>query len=279
MQNCNLLDVPEITRFLFQPPVAPTDDCPGNAQDVALTTAPGVSLCCRFYASAADAPTLFYCHAGNESCATFNGEAEVFVRHGMNVFLASYRGYGRSTGNPTVSSMLEDGRSLLPLAAEWLTAQGYFGARFVMGRSLGSVLAVDLVHVHGEKVKGLIIENGYCETASLLEGIGVPASALPSESEGFDTLGKIAGIKLPTMIFHGARNTLVPVAQAEKLQSAAGARNKQFFLIPGATHDDVGKVGGSFYYQKIKEFINAVCGVNTWRQRRREFKGRAGEGA
>ena len=281
MPNIISIDAPEILPLLFQPPGDLPDECPASAQDVLLTPAPGISLSCRFYNCAPDAPTLLYFHGGNECCASFNAEAENFIRHGINVFLASYRGYGRSSGTPSVAALLSDCRSLLLQAAEWLKAQGGSGDLFVMGRALGSVCAIDAVFSHGELVKGLVIESGFCETASILQALGVPPSAVPSaEAEGFDNLRKIAAIKLPTIIFHGVKDCLVPVAQAEKLQAAAGARNKQFFIIPGAEHHTVSKMGGTLYYQKIKEVINGVCGVNTWRQRRREFKGgRTGESA
>jgi alpha-beta hydrolase superfamily lysophospholipase len=242
-----------------------------------MTVAPEVSLVCRFHAAAAEAPTLFYCHGGGESCATFNDEAGNFVRHGINVFLASYRGYGLSSGAPSVSAMLLDGRSLFGQASEWLAGHGFTGPLFVMGRSLGSVCAIDIAHKFDDKIKGLCLESGYAETAPVLEALGVQSAAIPPlEDAGFDNLGKITAIKLPTLIFHGAKDTVVPVVQAEKLQASAGARNKQFYLVPGAAHDTVSKTGGELYYQKIKEFIDSVCGLNTWRQRRRENKGRSG---
>lgn len=274
MQNFTKLDKPEILSLLFQPPLAHADSCPANAEDVMLTVAPEVELTCRFYPFAADAPTLFYFHGRNESCESFNIEAGNFLRHGINVFLASYRGYGKSSGTPSVSSMFADSRALLPLATGWLKDKGYSGPLFVMGRSLGAVCAIDIVHGNSEAVKGLLIESGFCETASLLEALGGPASSTElAEHQGFDNLHKIADIKLPTLIFHGAKDCLVPVAQAEKLQASSGARNKQFYIIPGAGHDTVGKIAGDLYFQKIKEFINTVCGVNTWRQRRKELKG------
>lgn len=274
MQNFSKIDKPEILSLLFQPPHEHAGNCPANAEDVVLTLAPAVDLTCRFYPSAFDAPTLIYFHGRNESCESFNDEAGNFLRHGINVFLSSYRGYGGSTGTPSVSSLFADGRALLPLATEWLKDQGYSGPFFIMGRSLGAVCAIDIVHANSETVKGLLIESGFCETAPLLQAIGVPVSSTElAEHEGFDNLRKIAAIKLPTMIFHGAKDGLVPVVQAEKLQAASGARNKQFFIIPGAEHDTVGKIAGDLYFQKIKEFINTVCGVNTWRQRRKELKG------
>lgn len=281
MQNLSKIDTPEILPLLFQPPRGNIESCPAYAEDVALTVAPGVVIHCRFYPFAPDAPTLFYFHGGNESCESFNNVAENFIRHGMNIFLVSYRGYGKSTGSPSVASLFADGGIVFALATEKLKVQGYSGPLFVMGRSLGSVCAIDIVHTQSEMVKGLLIESGFCETAPLLQAIGVPlSSAALAEHEGFDNLRKIAEIKLPTLIFHGAKDGLVPGAQAEKLQSFSGARNKQFFIIPGADHDTVGATGGDLYFQKIKEFVNTVCGVNTWRQRRRQAKGgQTGESA
>ena len=281
MSNFTALDTPEILALLFQPPPDAADDRPANAQDILLAVAPDISLRCRFYRSAPDAPTLLYFHGGSESCASFNTEGDNYVRHGINVFLASYRGYCRSTGTPSVSSMMSDGRNILAMAVEWLAGQSYSGPLFVMGRSLGSVSAIDVVQDHEDMVKGLFIESGFGETAPLLLALGAAPAVVPTtEAECFDNLRKIAAIKLPTLIFHGARDAVVPVVHAEKLQAVAGARNKQFFIIPGAAHDTVSTTGGNLYYQKIKEFMDTVCGLNTWRQRRREFKrGGTGESA
>ena len=74
------------------------------------------------------------------------------------------------------------------------------------------------------------------------------------------------------MIFHGARDALVAIAEAEKLQASSGARTKQFFVIPGAEHHTVGETGGDLYVEEIKKFIDTVCGVNTWRQKRKSHK-------
>jgi len=281
MQIPSKIDRPDILSLLFQPPVDYVGTCPALAEDVSLNIADGVSLSCRFYFVALDAPTLLYYHGGCDSSDTFDAEAEAFNYCGINVFLASYRGFGKSTGSPAFSSLFADARLLFSLAAAWLAGKGCSGPLFVMGRSLGSVCALDVVSANPELVKGMIIESGYCKTIALLQAIGADTATLAiSEDEGFNTLHKIAEIKVPTMIFHGSRDILVPVGQAEKLQAASGARNKQFLLIPGATHHTVSKTGGTLYYKTIQGFIETTCGINTWRQRRKKFKaGQPGENA
>ena len=39
---------------------------------------------------------------------------------GINFFLVDYRGYGRSTGAPTVSAMMRDCHIVLAFARKWL---------------------------------------------------------------------------------------------------------------------------------------------------------------
>jgi alpha-beta hydrolase superfamily lysophospholipase len=142
-----------------------------------------------------------------------------------------------------------------------------------MGRSLGSVCALEVVSNNPDKIKAMILESAYGETLPLLLAMGAKQVAEElAEEDGFNNLQKIAGIKIPTLIFHGSRDGLVPVSQAEKLQAASGARNKQFLIIPGAEHHSVSKTGGELYFKTIKGFVDTICGVNTWRQRRKQYK-------
>ncbi|MFH0781066.1 MAG: alpha/beta fold hydrolase [Pseudomonadota bacterium] len=273
MQSLNKLDHPTIRSLLLQPPSDHSGSRPANAEDLRLTISKDVHLSCRFYLSAPAAPTLIYFHGGNESSASFDAEAAYFNQVGINIFLTSLRGFGKSTGIPSLSDMTTDAEIQFIQALQWLTATGYSGAILVMGRSLGSVCAIDVAHTHPDKIKALILESAVCETLPLLTALEADkVTTLISEEEGFNNLQKIAEIKTPTLIFHGSRDVLVPISQAEKLQAISGAKNKQFLIIPGAEHHTVSKTGGSLYFTTIKDFVDKVCGVNTWRQRRREFK-------
>lgn len=273
MHPLTKLDHPEILSLLLQPPRDFVGSCPAKAEDLSLPIGEGVLLACRFYLSAPEAPTIIYFHGGGESTDSFDAEAEAFNQVGINVFLAAQRGFGKSTGTPAMATLLADANGQYSQAISWLAKKGYAGAIVVMGRSIGTVCAIDVVRNNPDEIKAMILESAFCETLPLLAAIGAGKAAVGiCEDEGFNNLQKIAGIKVPTMIFHGSRDVLVPVSQAEKLQAASGAKNKQFLLIPGAEHQSVSKTGGKLYFSTIKGFIDTICGVNTWRQRRRKFK-------
>ena len=273
MNPLRKIDQPEITALLFAQENSAHRPCLADAEDVLFEIDPGISLHCRFYFAAQDAPVLFVYPATAGNFHSFDAVAEDYRRQGMNIFLTSYRGCGENSGSPSVSAMYADSEKLLHLAIDWLSGKSCFGPYFVMGQSLGSTCAIDTVVKNEDSLKGLILESGICDTASFLGALGAStAQADIAEEEGFNTLEKIEKIKIPTLIFHGARDGLVAIAEAENLQASSGARTKQFFVIPGAEHHTVGKTGGELYIKTIKQFIDTVSGVNTWRQKRREHK-------
>lgn len=274
MQTFSKLDQPDILTHLFKPQKTAGFPCPSYAEEIPLEVSPGLILTCRYYSVEKDSPTLLYYPKPGEPASSFDPLAKIYNEHGMNVFLASYRGQEKNSGSPTIEAMLKDGGGIFRLVSEWLSDNGFSGPLFVMGQSLGSVCAIDTVLHNAETVKGLIIESGISETASFLKAVGVHDKlADVQEEEGFNNIRKIEKIKVPTIIFHGARDGLVSVAQAENLQACSGARSKQFFVIPGAEHDSLAAVGGDLYFQTIKKYIDTTCGVNTWRRRRKGFKG------
>jgi alpha-beta hydrolase superfamily lysophospholipase len=267
------IDQPEVIELLFPPQSRTESPCPANAEDVSFEVGAEVTLHCRFYLSDLEAPLLFFYPATNESIDSFDSVAEKYLKQGMNLFLATYRGCGNNNGSPSVAGMFADSEKLFQLASDWLKNKGCTGHYFVMGESLGSVCAIDTVLNNGDAVKGLIIESGICGTASFLKALGASQEhADIPEEDGFNNLEKIEKIEIATLIFHGAKDGLVAMAEAENLQASSGARTKQFFVIPGAERHTVSETGGDLYAQTIKQFTDTVCGVNTWRQKRRSQK-------
>jgi pimeloyl-ACP methyl ester carboxylesterase len=226
------------------------------------------------------------------SCSLFSGDKEnpVFlsflpvnsenfleklVQHGINVFAVTFSPDNTDKGGPSMTTLMASLAGILEDIKKYMTDNGLSGKLFVNGKSSGSIFALELASVFQDEFKGVILESAVCDTLPFLEASGVSDAELDfSESEGFNNLEKIEKIKLPTMFLHGSRDTLVAPALAEKLQASSGARTKQFHLVPGADHWSVAETAGELYYQTIKSFVDTICGINTWRQRRRKFRGR-----
>ncbi|MDR3631822.1 MAG: alpha/beta hydrolase [Desulfocapsaceae bacterium] len=273
MQDTSKLDQPEILSRLFYPRNEATTPLPKGAVDVNFEVESGISIGCRFYLHDPLSPSILYFHGNGEIPCDLDDRGLEYMSVGCNLLVTSYRGYGGSSGSPTVASMFGDARRLFEAVGSWLHQKGYTAPLFLMGRSLGSVCAIDLASVHGDTVKGLIIESGFADTLPLLQALSVPRTALPlNEEEGFGNKEKIGRVRMPTLILHGARDQLIPHSEGEKLQAASGARNKQFLLIPGADHNTVVSTAGRLYYQTIRQFIDNITGTSSWRNRRKASK-------
>ncbi len=273
MKPATPLDHPTITAVLFAPESCEYPEPDDNGTTIALPVADGILLHCLFYPVAQDSPLLLFFHDGRVPTAAALGRmAEACNRQGIGLFLASYRGYGKSGGQPGVGHLLGDATTLFDQALIWLRREGWLGPIFLMGHALGTIPTITIAGERGQEVKGLVLESALGSTLPYLQSLGVDVEALGlQESDGFNTLAVIQQIELPTLIFHGARDCLVTAAEAERLQAASGARNKQFYVIPGAERDNLAESAGQLYYETVKRFIDGVCGTNTWRQQRKKF--------
>lgn len=256
------LDQPEISSILFQPrrdwrpPAAPLFE-----QEVEVE--PGLSLPLRYHLEAEDpgAPNLLFFHGNGEVACDYDDLGPRFNAAGINLVVAEYRGYGRSSGTPSVGAMLHDARLLLPAVRATLAEAGKTGKLGLMGRSLGSVPAIDLaVTASAGEVDGLIIDSGIAQTIPLLLTLGIAPGecGISSEAEGFRNLQKIAFFDKPTFILHAQHDELIPVGLAEELQANSGAQSKEFQIVPGAGHNDIIERVGDLYFQVLARFCRKL---------------------
>lgn len=273
MRSYTELDRQPILNYLFHPRAEESLEKPDNSHDISVVIDDQITLGCRLFLKSTESPTLLYFHGNGETVTDYNQIAPLYGEFGLNLFVATYRGYGWSTGTPSVEAMMSDSEKVFQEFTRTLDEMEITGPVFIMGRSLGSTSAIEVCHSSPETVKGMIIESGFADTIPLLNQLGLNTDTLDiSEQECIGNVDKIAEIKIPTLILHGAKDAIIPVAQAERLQAFSGARAKKFFVIPGADHNSMISSGGKHYFSAIKDFINETTGQNTWRQRRKKYR-------
>lgn len=264
------LDQPDHLSSIFFPRTCGPTPLPQGATDIDIEVETGVIIGCRFHIHDTSSPNLIFFHGNGETVADYDEIGPLYNQAGMNLLVTEYRGYAWSGGTPTVAAMLTDAEYLFDKVLSWLSANNHSGAVFVMGRSLGSVAAIDIASRRASDIKGLIIESGIANTIPLIHSLGIDITDKEfSEEDGFQNLQKIEKVESPTFIFHGARDEIISAHEAEKLQSFSGAKTKEFMIIPGATHNSMIATGGRLYFQTIKTFIDKVTGITNWRRRRK----------
>jgi pimeloyl-ACP methyl ester carboxylesterase len=273
MVDYSKLDCPQILSHIFYPRQEPVTPLPPGACDLTFEMEPGVHIGCRFYLVDRAAPCILYFHGNGETVSDHDTLGPQYNEVGINLLVTDYRGYGWSSGQPGVAAMFNDGERLLRETRTWLCENSYTGALFLMGRSLGSACAIDLAAKFSDDIKGLIIDSGFADTLPLAQSLGLNLNDFDIQEEDcFNNSAKIERVTKPTFILHGARDALIPAAEAEKLQSFCGAKSKEFQVVPGADHNSIIAVAGRLYFQAIKQFIDKITGVSSWRRRRKVAK-------
>jgi hypothetical protein len=204
-----------------------------------------------------DHPTILYFHGNGEVVADHDYLAPLYNERGINLFVADYRGYGASTGSPKFSSMVEDAHPIFDAFLGVLSDGGFSGRVFVMGRSLGSVSAIELASNYPDQISGLIIESGFASTVRLMTRLGFPRERLGIKDPGFPNLTKIRTIIMPTLIIHGERDSLIPFEEGRDLYNNAGAQSKRILVIPDGDHNTLLMEGMAEYFKAIEELVFA----------------------
>jgi uncharacterized protein len=248
------LDVPEVLLQLFHPrPEFSFAGAQSSARDLAIPVAADVAVGARFHPLGPDAPTIVFFHGNGEIVADYDELAPFYNRQGVNFFPVDYRGYGRSTGDPTVSAMMRDCHAIFAFARRWLVEMGYPGPLMLMGRSLGSASALELAAAYPERVAALIVESGFAYAGPLLQLLGVNLAAIGfKEMAGFRNVDKIRAYPGPTLIIHAERDHIIPFSDGQALYDASAAPDKTLLKIPRANHNDLLLQGFAAYMTAIQ---------------------------
>lgn len=256
------LDRPEILNFLFYPR---REDGPsgtgGTVHDLRIPAEGQVTIGARFHHAREGAPTILFFHGNGEIVADYDDLGPLYVQRGINFLPVDYRGYGRSTGTPTVTAMMRDCHTIFAYVRDWLAEGGHAGPFVVMGRSLGSASALELAAHYRDRIAGLIIESGFAYLMPLLRLIGVsPARMGITEEDGSHNIEKIRTFDGPTLIIHAQSDQIIPLSDGEALYEASGAEDKHFLMIPGADHNTIFIRGFGEYMAAIEDFLTRVTG-------------------
>src|SRR5712671_6178844 len=221
-----------------------------EAEEHVLTTADGENVIVWHVPAKPGHAVVIYFPGNGDFLAGLVGRFRDLTADGTGLVALSYRGYAGSSGQPSEPGLLLDAA-----AAYAFTAARYSADRIVAwGFSLGSGVAVALAAE--QPVAKLILEAPYTSIAD------VAASAFPIfpvrfvMRDPFHSDARIARIKAPLLIMHGARDPTIPIAFGERLFALAH-EPKQFVRFAEGGHNDLDDYGA---IEIARQFIGASRG-------------------
>ena len=248
----SVLDRPDISTNSFYPRRNWTPT-PQGAEDHEIVVEEGVSLSCRFFPVGKENPTILFFYGNGETVPDYDSIAPLYNQIGANFFVADYRGYGRSGGTPTFSSMLSDAHKVLRALGGILQANQYHGPIFVMGRSMGRHAAFELAVNAMDRLQGMIVESGRPTLGQFTHGID-HEEAESLQAAYYD---KVCSITMPVLLIHGEMDTLAPVQEAVTMYEGFASDDKRLLTIPDAGHNDLLYRGLNEYFSAIGDFVSA----------------------
>jgi len=201
-----------------------------------LTTDDGEKVIVWHVAAKPGHPVVLYFHGNGDFLAGFFGRFRDLIADGTGIVALSYRGYAGSSGQPSEQGLLKDAA-----AAYVFTTARYSADRIVAwGFSLGSGVAVALAAE--QPVAKLILEAPYTSIADVAASVFPIFPVRLVLRDPFHTDARIAWVKAPLLIMHGARDHTIPIGFGERLFALAH-EPKQFVRFPEGGHHDLDDYG------------------------------------
>ena len=199
--------------------------------------------------------SLLFFHGNGETVSDYDNLVDYFSNLGVELTIADFRGYGKSSGTPTLRAVLEDSHVIL----DYLMAEKVLKNKLcVMGRSLGSAPTIELCSKRSD-IQGCILESGYADPIPLVERRGLIIEKItPEENAIFNNSQKISAVKCPTLIMHGEDDCLISPKEAKMNYDNVGAKVKNLKILKGVGHNDMMMASEHSYFKVLKEFFDSL---------------------
>jgi pimeloyl-ACP methyl ester carboxylesterase len=252
MAHAEIIDHPLLSERIFFPRRdAPESFFPVRSGDE--------TLACWYGPLDPEARTVVHFHGNGETVADWvSFLPPIFARMGFNLFLVEYRGYGASSGSPSLGGILDD----VPAIVE---AIGQPEDRLVaFGRSLGSIGAVELASAH-PGIAGLVLESGIAHMPERIllrvepEEVGLTVEEIVAGAcVRLDHQAKLARYEGPKLVLHAEHDSLLDVSNGHRLHEFGGGNRKEIMVFPRGDHNDIMMANFAEYWTKIAEFLDSL---------------------
>ncbi|MCU1244343.1 MAG: putative Peptidase [Acidobacteria bacterium] len=183
----------------------------------------------------ADKPiaSAVFCHGNTGNLTNVAAVIPHLMDAGFNVLLFDYRGFGRSTGHPSLSGVVSDGIT----AARFHDRIRPKGLPSILyGFSLGGAVAAQVIRHH--RFDGLILQSTFTTLPELARAVWPRLPLHHFSGNFFDTLSVIRKLQVPLLVLHGTADEVIPCSMAHALYDACPGP-KRMYSVEGGLHKDL----------------------------------------
>jgi alpha-beta hydrolase superfamily lysophospholipase len=203
----------------------------------------------RFFPKGESKGVVLYLKGNSKSIKGWGKFAVDFTRHGYNVLMVDYRGFGKSTGRRSQKAIKRDLQLVYNKLKEMTTED-----RIILyGRSLGSGFAAKLASMNHPKM--LILDAPYYSLTKVTARYApfMPLSLLIKYP--LPTYKWLKYVQCPIHIIHGTDDKLIPYKTSVKLSQVNPSLTKLHTVIGGG-HKDLNNFES--YHSMLDDIINTI---------------------
>ena len=237
--------------FLYMPDkkrYAPRDVGLAEVEEITFEGRGDVKLIAWYLPARRGRPTLLYFTGNSGSAANRARKIEAMAASGYGVFMLNYRRFGGSGGWPTEANNIADAVT----AHAYLDEELGVAPRNIVayGESLGTGVATRLALLR--PVKALVLEAPFTSVVDVgrLVWWFLPLRLVMTDQ--YRTIDRIGSVKVPLLIVHGARDSMIPVTQARQVYAAAN-EPKTLAILRCGDHNDLFDHGA---WAKVTSFLD-----------------------
>lgn len=199
--------------------------------------------------------TIFYIHGNFGNISYHSAVINTLVKAGFQVFMADFRGYGKSSGQPTHLNIAADGQLILDSLLKRPEVQN---TRIILyGASIGTQLAVKLARKNQEKIDALVLEGGMSSFTDIaLRNIPEEQREMARPFLLFPYSAKtdITYVdRIPKLIIHSPDDEAIPYSQGQEIFQ--NAPEPKFFLQCRGRHLEAIKIEPDTIIHAIQNLI------------------------
>ena len=201
----------------------------------------------RFFPKGESKGVVLYLKGNSKSIKGWGKFAVDFTRHGYNVLMVDYRGFGKSTGKRSQKAIKRDLQRVYNKLMEMTTED-----RIILyGRSLGSGFATKLASMNNPKM--LILDAPYYSLTKVTARYApfMPLSLLLKYP--LPTYKWLKYVQCPIHIIHGTHDKLIPYKSSIKLSQIIPELTKLHTVIQGG-HKNLNNFES--YHKMLDDILN-----------------------
>jgi alpha-beta hydrolase superfamily lysophospholipase len=189
---------------------------------------------------------VLYFHGNRENINRYEKYAPNFTKHGYEVWMIDYPGYGKTTGKKTEQRFYKDAALLYKMASVKISNDSII----IYGKSLGTGVASELAAQN--ECKRLILETPYYSISSL-GWYHFPIYPVERMCRyKFPVYVYLQETKATVTILHGTKDQVIPYRHAKKLVNILKPGD-EFITIQGGQHNNLNDF--ELFHQKLDSVL------------------------